>query len=343
MKHGFGTIALLLALAGAAAAQDGGKLDWKGKGEDPIAPSLTDALRDARPIMLFFSAEGNQDCIALSAGAFSHPAVVEAASKISCIFVECGAKKNSALVSNLKITKVPAVHFLDGEGRPLGPVQPGDGPALAAAILRLIDLGAHRPPYTENIAQALKDAKTSGLPLLIYFYDDSAASLSMNRSLTDPELDPLRTRFQFSRTEMKKGSDLCVTLDVDRAPTVLVLDAARPRPQEHPIVKITVSRNPRELRRDLEEALAAFRSSGPPPPLTPPTSSASPPAPKEVLSDDEVDRKFIQARMNVALEARKQGNKAKAVEVLEDIIQSFPKHVLTKEARALLEELKKQP
>jgi len=340
MKHGLWSFAILCALAGSAAAQDGGRLDWKGKGQDPISPAFADALRDARPMMLFFTSEGNADCIALSAGAFSDPAVVAAASKITCLFVECSGKKNAALTTSLKIAKFPAIYFLDAEGIPLGSVQASDGPNLAAAIRQLTEQAAHRPAYTENIGQALKDARTSGLPLLIYFYDDSAPSLTMNRSLTDPDLNPLRTRFQFARAEMKKGSQVCETYDVDRAPTILVLDAARPKPQEKPIARIVTSRSPRELRRDLEEALAAFRSSGPAPEAAPQPPAASP-APKEVLSDDEVDRKFIQARMNVALEARKQGKKAKAIEVLEDIVQSFPKHLLTKEARALLEELKK--
>ncbi|HEV3027397.1 MAG TPA: hypothetical protein VG457_07475, partial [Planctomycetota bacterium] len=137
MKHGLRSIAFLWALAGSAAAQDGGRLDWKGKGQDPISPAFADAMRDGRPMMLFFTSEGNADCIALSSGAFSDPAVVAAASKITCLFVECSGKKNSALTSNLKITKFPAIYFLDGEGVPLGSVHASDGPNLAAAIRQL--------------------------------------------------------------------------------------------------------------------------------------------------------------------------------------------------------------
>src|SRR5438105_4891126 len=104
MKNWILSLAVLPALAASALAQDGGKLDWKGKGQDPIAPALRDALRDGRPIMAFFTSQGNDDCIALSAGAFSHPAVIEAASKITCIYVECSGKKNSASATQFGIT-----------------------------------------------------------------------------------------------------------------------------------------------------------------------------------------------------------------------------------------------
>jgi hypothetical protein len=49
--------ALLLALAGSASAQDGGKLPWRGKSDDPRAV-LADAKREWRPMMLFFTSAG---------------------------------------------------------------------------------------------------------------------------------------------------------------------------------------------------------------------------------------------------------------------------------------------
>jgi len=45
------TAALLLALA------DGGKLDWRGKRDDPKA-ALEDARRQGRPVLLYFSSDG---------------------------------------------------------------------------------------------------------------------------------------------------------------------------------------------------------------------------------------------------------------------------------------------
>jgi hypothetical protein len=46
------TLSLLLALA-----QDGGKLDWKGKSGDPAA-AMAEAGRLSKPLLLFFTSEG---------------------------------------------------------------------------------------------------------------------------------------------------------------------------------------------------------------------------------------------------------------------------------------------
>jgi len=51
------TIALFLSLGYAAIAQDGGKLNWKGKGGDPQTAML-DARDQGKPILLFFTSEG---------------------------------------------------------------------------------------------------------------------------------------------------------------------------------------------------------------------------------------------------------------------------------------------
>jgi len=57
MRGAIGTLAFVLGLAGAAAAQDGGKLTWMGKTGDPRT-AILDAKDQNRPIMLFFSSPG---------------------------------------------------------------------------------------------------------------------------------------------------------------------------------------------------------------------------------------------------------------------------------------------
>ena len=57
MRHTAYTLSLLLSLASAVAAQDGGKLDWKGKKEEPKA-AMADAKRHGKAMMLFFTSEG---------------------------------------------------------------------------------------------------------------------------------------------------------------------------------------------------------------------------------------------------------------------------------------------
>ena len=51
------TLAIVLGLASAAAAQDGGKLAWMGKTGDPKT-AILDAKDQNRPIMLFFTSFG---------------------------------------------------------------------------------------------------------------------------------------------------------------------------------------------------------------------------------------------------------------------------------------------
>lgn len=51
------SIAMAVAIAGTAAAQDGGKIPWKGKGEE-VQPVLAEAKKLGKPTMLFFTSEG---------------------------------------------------------------------------------------------------------------------------------------------------------------------------------------------------------------------------------------------------------------------------------------------
>jgi hypothetical protein len=59
-----------------------------------------------------------------------------------------------------------------------------------------------------------------------------------------------------------------------------------------------------------------------------------------VRSDAEQDVLFIQARLQVASEHLKKGAKQKAIDVLEDLALSFPKHALLPEIKRLIEEAK---
>ena len=58
MRHSISAMSMVLALATAAAAQDGGKLDWKGKGKEEPKAAMADAKRHGKAMMLFFTSEG---------------------------------------------------------------------------------------------------------------------------------------------------------------------------------------------------------------------------------------------------------------------------------------------
>lgn len=337
------TAILVLALASAASAQDGGRLTWLGKGRDPVDPVFEDAKKAQQPLLIFFSCEGDPVCKAVCEGAFSHPDVIAATRKITCIWVDCGrdGRGNGRLVEALRVKDVPTLILCDREGHVIGELNRYDGPGMARWLKALTNVSDGLPTFPEDVEGAYQGARARGQALLIYFYDDSPPSLAVNRSLNDPELAPLHRRFSVCRTPMKKGSSICTQFDVDRAPTILVLD---PRAPEKPLARITSSRSPRELRRDLEEALGAVRGAAPGAPTDPakaPLPAPAPaPAPKEVLSDDEVDRRFIRARFSLATELAGSGKKAQAIEVLEDVLKTFPKHVETVVVKKFLDDLK---
>ena len=331
------TIALLWASSAVAAAQDGGKIDWKGKNLDPVTPVMDQAVRDGRPLLLFFMLPGDQGSIDLCTGPFSDPAVVDISKQYSCIFIDCTkGKKNAGVAEKLKITQFPKLWLCEPSGVPAAEVTQRDAASMVLLLKEFADHAFGRPGFTDNVDAALAAARQEKAPLMIYFYDDSPASTTMNQSLNAPELKTVRNRFKVAKAPMTKDSVLCTRYDVSRAPTVLILDPLTARPEQKPLARISSSRNPRELLRDLEEALAQFKGAD----ANPAVQASSIPTPTEKLSDDEVDRKFIQARLNLALDYQKQGKKDKAIDVLEDVLQTFPKHVLTKDAKALLEKIR---
>lgn len=58
MRRNLLAISMVLGLASAAAAQDGGKLDWRGKGKDEPKTAMADAKRHNKAMLLFFTSEG---------------------------------------------------------------------------------------------------------------------------------------------------------------------------------------------------------------------------------------------------------------------------------------------
>jgi len=52
------TLAISLGMAASAAAQDGGKLAWRGKDKDEPAAAMAEAKRKGLAMMLFFTSEG---------------------------------------------------------------------------------------------------------------------------------------------------------------------------------------------------------------------------------------------------------------------------------------------
>ncbi|HEX7900971.1 MAG TPA: hypothetical protein VF950_24645 [Planctomycetota bacterium] len=258
-------------------------------------------------------------------------------------------KKNRDLYQEYQVTGYPTVILTDPEGKSPQRMSARDPEGVVAHLRRVTGNAAAGageavplPPFPDLSAQAFEEARKSSKPLAVYFHDDSPGSSSTNHAFADAVLKGILPRFVFVKSPLSRGSGDSAKYDVTRAPTILVLNPLLEKPEERPLARITGSRSAREIRRDLEAALqpgaaagpATSGSSTPPPPPPPPPVD-------ETLSDDEVDRQFIQASMVPAREWLRKGNKPKAIAILEDIIKTYPKHAATAEVRKLLEDVRK--
>jgi hypothetical protein len=58
MRNLLWAVPMVLGLATAATAQDGGKLNWRGKAKDEPKAAMADAKKQGKAMMLFFTSEG---------------------------------------------------------------------------------------------------------------------------------------------------------------------------------------------------------------------------------------------------------------------------------------------
>lgn len=340
-------LALLPALAAAAVAQDGGgRMNWKGRSDPKTA--MLDARDQRKPILLYFRTDASPLCRTLDEGPFSDPKVLDASVNVACIYVDCAwGKKNADLMTRFKVNGYPSLVFCDPEGNQLGYLNDRDAPTIAEKIRLLGNTYGGKGPEAVRVVighdyeKVRIEARKKLKPVLLYFADFSPASLSVNDALLDRSLEATLDRFMCAKAEFAKESRECVKFGVTRAPTILLLDPLLDKPESRPIARIEGSRTARELQRDLLAALPAADKSGAPV-LDADSPSLVRPAAEEKLSDDIIERKFIWARVAVAQDLVKRGQKDKAVDVLEDILRSYPKHRDTEDVRKVLEEVRKK-
>jgi hypothetical protein len=67
----------------------------------------------------------------------------------------------------------------------------------------------------------------------------------------------------------------------------------------------------------------------------------APPAKTPVYSDAELDARFVRGRIDVAKEHVRSGRPEKAIEILEDVVRSYPSHPESEPAKLLLKLLRK--
>lgn len=257
-------------------------------------------------------------------------------------------KKNADLVKLYDVRGYPTVIFCDPDGQEVSFLGTRDARAVAKQILAIADKyssQASRESTSPNFngisyAAARPSARRTSQPIALYFFDDSPPSLSFSRALLDEAVKPVLSRFILAQSPYRRGSEECAKFDVTRSPTLLILDGRREKPEEKPMARIVGSRTARELARDLEDALGSPVTEA----IPASKSAGSPPAAKEPevkWSDDEIERNFIKARALVAMETLRRGRREKAIEILEDLLQNYPRHLEIQTVEKLLEEAKK--
>jgi hypothetical protein len=343
------TLAILLSAASAASAQDGGKLTWPHR-DNPKA-AMTEGRGRNRVMMLYFTSVGAEPSKKFSAEALSDPDVVAAAERLTCVFVECNwGKANVELANFFKVKAYPTVILIDPEGKTLGTVTNQEPKAVAKLINDAVAAFTEKPGGAAeapiqlrafSITDAITAGRRRGIPAILFFRDDSPASTTVAAALTDPSMKEFQTKLTLGVETYTKGAGLTATFEVTRAPTVLIVDPTAPKPHEKILSRNEGSRSVRELIREFERVLERQPKERPDPAADPGTTPKTPPPPEEKLSDDQVERLFIQARVSVAQDLVKKGQKAKAIEIYEDLIKTYPKHVDIVNVRKLLEEAKK--
>jgi hypothetical protein len=284
----------------------------------------------------------------LSAGAFSDPRVIEASQSFTCIFIECDwGKANTDLTKKYDVGSYPTVLYCNPVGGVMGHLTSPDPAAVAKQMLDVAAKKERMPeeapaPLTiraHSVSDALMAGRRFGRRVILFFRDDSPATLSIGTALNDPALKEILEGFVLGSDLYTKGAGNSAKYEITRAPTLLVLDPTLPKPEEKPLTRIEGSRSARELIRELEPLLVRAPKSDPAAPAA--DARPVPKEPEEKLSDDEIERRFIAARVSVAQSLLKQGKKDKAIEVYEDIIKSYPKHVDTVTVKKLLEDARK--
>lgn len=273
--------------------------------------------------------------------------MVEASSGLDCVLVDCeGGQKNQELTSAYGVRGTPVAIFCDPEGKPIERLGAQDPASVAAQMRRVIARvngqepppASSTPPFKDYSPEALRASQAAAKPLLLYFYDQSEASKAAHQALMDPVLKPHWNRLLVAKAPFLKGDPLCVRLKVERAPTIIVLDGSLENPEETPLIRIEGGRSARDLLRELEFGRDGRVAPG----------GAAPAEPRrlitkedEALSDDELDRQFIEAQTMIAREWLRQGRKDKAVEVLNDLLKNYSKHKGSLEVRKLLDSISK--
>lgn len=178
--------------------------------------------------------------------------MVKASEKLVRILIKPG--KNEKYFSKYAVRGTPTVKFLDSDGKEVA-VGGQDADSLIKQFGEISEKYSKSPKFSEDVAKALEEAKSASKPIGIYFYDTLGGSAILDKSFLDPSVQAVLEKFVFAKVEVKKGSEECKRFKVTASNTILILDPSAEKPEASPVRKITGKKSPKDLVKELEEAL----------------------------------------------------------------------------------------
>lgn len=180
--------------------------------------------------------------------------MVKASESLVRILVK-SQKYNESFFGKYGVRATPTLKFIDSQGKEVAEMDRGDAGSLEKQIYEIALKYDRGPKGSEEVGKSIEEAKAASKLLALYFFDTQGGSAILNTSLRDASVRTALEKFVFAKVEVKKGSEECKRFKVTASNTLLILDPAAEKPEASPVRKITGRKTPKDLVKELEEAL----------------------------------------------------------------------------------------
>jgi hypothetical protein len=188
--------------------------------------------------------------------------VKTAAKDLVLISVDMSDRKtNQAIASKYGVSGLPAMFLTDSEGKVTGKMNSRDAAGVAAQFREHAEKYSRSIPWAESLDAAIKSAKETPKPVIVFFTDGKADSKAMEAAFTDTLLKKTLPGFALFRHKIKRDCELCKRFKVTKGPRVQILDPTAEDPAKRPLAKINGKKDAAKLKKALESALKKFTRS----------------------------------------------------------------------------------
>jgi hypothetical protein len=186
---------------------------------------------------------------------------VEASKKLLPIFVDCDwGKKNKDVSTKYGVRGYPTVIFTDSEGNEVAKLGGRDAASVAGQIEEIAK--KYGRTFIETFEKAVEVAKEGSKPVLMFFATPKGDSIALEQALCDASLKELLEKFAVAKVDIKKDNADCKKFGTGSytQPAIFVVDPAAEKPEAKPLKKLTGKRGPKELKKELEDALKKYEA-----------------------------------------------------------------------------------